>query len=159
MLWTLYSNLKNVLTFHRTLEEGDQIPEFQLKNQDGRLVKSSQMDKAIIFFYPRALTPGCTREACNFQNAYSNFEDLGWEIYGISTDNIKNQRAFHDAEDLEYDLLADPEGLICSKFGVIANSGMAKRITFIVKNGVVRKKFKQVDPDEHVEEVLNYLEK
>jgi len=157
MLLTLFSRLKNSFLPSGGIEEGDPLPEFQLENQDGRIVNSSEINDAIIFFYPRALTPGCTREACNFRDAFSHFEGLDMNIYGISTDNVKNQRAFYDSEDLNYYLLADPKGKVCSKFGVLARSGMAKRTTFVVKNGRIRKIFRKVNPEKHVEEVLESL--
>lgn len=157
MLSTLFSRIKGILPSN-TLEEGDPLPSFKLENQQGRLIRSSEIDDAVIFFFPRAMTPGCTREVCSFKDAFPHFDDLDIDVYGISTDTVKNQNAFHESEELNYDLLADPKGRACSKFGVLSRSGMAKRMTFVVKNGRIRKVFKNVNPDSHVEEVVDYLQ-
>lgn len=140
------------------LEEGDSLPDFEVKNQKGEELSSDSIGDAVIYFYPKADTSGCTTEACNFRDKIGSLNQAGIEVYGISTDNIKDQKAFHDKYDLNFDLLADENGKVADKFGVLQESGYAERTTFIVKNGEIEKVFRKVDPERHITEVIKYLE-
>jgi peroxiredoxin Q/BCP len=103
------------------LKIGEKLPEFQVENQDGNLVKSSDFKgkKLVIFFYPKANTPGCTAEACNLNENIEYLTKQGFTILGISADSVKNQKKFHTKFDFKYDLLADET----TKF--VKNSGLA----------------------------------
>ena len=96
------------------LKIGDTLPTFQLDNQDGNLVKSSDFKgkKLVVFFYPKANTPGCTAEACNLNENIEYLTKQGFTILGISADPVKNQKKFHDKFGFKYDLL----GEVYSKF-------------------------------------------
>lgn len=102
------------------LKIGDQLPEFELLNQDGHLVKSSGFKgkKLVVFFYPKANTPGCTAEACNLNENITHLTQQGFTILGISADPVKNQKKFHQKFGFTYDLLADENHEVCEKFGV-----------------------------------------
>ena len=102
------------------LKIGEKLPEFQVENQDGNLVKSSDFKgkKLVIFFYPKANTPGCTAEACNLNENIEFLTKQGFTIVGISADSVKLQKKFHTKFDFKYDLLADETHEICEKFGV-----------------------------------------
>lgn len=102
------------------LKIGDQLPEFELLNQDGHLVKSSGFKgkKLVVFFYPKANTPGCTAEACNLNENITHLTQQGFAILGISADPVKNQKKFHQKFGFTYDLLADENHEVCEKFGV-----------------------------------------
>lgn len=113
----------------------------------------------MIYFYPKADTPGCTTEACNFRDSISSLEGLELDVYGVSTDSVSDQKSFHEKNDLSFDLLADDEGLVSEKFGVLQDSGYAQRSTFVIMGGEVVKVFRKVDPDEHIDELIDYLEK
>jgi peroxiredoxin Q/BCP len=139
------------------IQEGEALPGFSAETQDGEEVSSEEIGDAIIYFYPKADTPGCTREACSFRGYIQKFDELDLEVYGVSTDSIEEQKTFAEKNDLNFDLLADPEGKVAEKFGVLQDSGFAERTTFLVKNGEVRKIFRKVDPEEHVEELTEYL--
>ena len=93
------------------LKLGDKAPNFSCKDQDGNVIELSDMigKKVIIFFYPKANTPGCTAEACNLNDNYMKFQSLGYEIIGISADNEKNQNKFSSKFNLKYSLLCDEE--------------------------------------------------
>lgn len=138
------------------LEKGDELPGFESENQDGEKVDSRDIEDAIIYFYPKASTPGCTTEACNFSDDLKKFEEMDMEVYGVSTDTVEDQKEFHKDQDLGFDLLADPEGKLSEKFGVL-DGGYAERTTFVIQGGKVEKVFRKVDPDGHVDELIDYL--
>lgn len=102
------------------LKIGDKLPDFQLENQDGNLVKPSDFKgrKLVIFFYPKANTPGCTAEACNLNENFEFLKKQGFQVVGISADSVKLQKKFHDKFVFQYDLLADENHEVCEKFGV-----------------------------------------
>ena len=102
------------------LQVGDALPEFEAQNQDGKIIKSSDFSgkKLVVFFYPKANTPGCTAEACNLNENYSLLQKQGFEVLGISADPVKNQKKFQEKFSFDYDLLADESKEICGKFGV-----------------------------------------
>ncbi|WKS95450.1 thioredoxin-dependent thiol peroxidase [Riemerella columbina] len=99
---------------------GDQLPTFQGLNQEGELVKSSDFkgQKLIIFFYPKANTPGCTAEACNLSDHYTELKKQGYALLGISADSVERQKKFHDKFHFPYDLIADESRAIIEQFGV-----------------------------------------
>lgn len=138
------------------LEEGDSVPEFEALNQDGEKVSSEDISNAVIYFYPKADTPGCTREACNFRDSISQLEEIDLQVFGVSTDSVNDQKAFYSMNNLNFDLLADTEGELANKFGVLSGS-IAERTTFVIRNKRIEQIFGKVDPDSHVEELLEQL--
>lgn len=102
------------------IEIGNKIPDFEGINQDGAMVKSSDFlgKKLVIFFYPKANTPGCTAEACNLNENYNHLKNNGYQILGISADSVEKQKKFHEKYGFQYDLIADENREIIEKFGV-----------------------------------------
>ncbi|KMQ71321.1 thioredoxin-dependent thiol peroxidase [Chryseobacterium koreense] len=102
------------------LKIGDQLPDFELQNQDGKTIKSSQLlgKKLVIFFYPKANTPTCTVEACNINDHISGLRKAGFQLLGISADSVKRQKNFHEKFGFKYDLLSDENHEVIEKFGV-----------------------------------------
>jgi len=146
------------------IEEGSQVPKFQLEDANGKLVKSSDFKgkKHAIYFYPRDFTPGCTTEADEFSKDYSKFKKAGIEIIGISKDDVSSHRKFCDKMNIPYILLSDIDTNVCKKFGVW---GLKKfmgrefmginRSTFLVDDkGKIFKVFPKVKPAGHSKEVL-----
>lgn len=146
------------------LKVGDQLPEFTGKNQDGKEVKSSEFKgkKLVVFFYPKASTPGCTTEACNLSDNFSKLKKEGYQLLGISADSVKRQKNFHTKYGFKYDLIADEERDIIEKFGVwqlkkfMGREFMGiVRTTFIFdENGVCTRVIDKVKTKQATEQIL-----
>ncbi len=102
------------------LNVGDQLPEFESVNQDGETVKSTDFSgkKLVLFFYPKANTPGCTAEACDLNDNISTLKKEGYQIVGMSGDSVSAQKKFHEKFGFQYPLIADESKEILEKFGV-----------------------------------------
>ena len=102
------------------LKVGDHLPEFKSVNQDGEPVRSSDYSgkKLVVFFYPKANTPGCTAEACDLNDNISILKEEGYQLLGVSADPMKNQKKFHEKFGFRYPLLADENREVIEKFGV-----------------------------------------
>jgi peroxiredoxin Q/BCP len=102
------------------LKVGDQLPQFEALNQDGETVKSQDFlgKKLVVFFYPKANTPGCTAEACDLNDNISLLVKEGFQILGVSADAVKAQKKFHEKFRFQYPLIADESREVCEKFGV-----------------------------------------
>ena len=148
-------------------QAGDIIEDFTLNDQDGNPVTLSSFDPkpVVLFFYPKADTPGCTIEACGFRDAIDKLKKAGVVVLGISRDTVKAQKKFAEKYDLNYPLLADPDQKICNYFDVIKQKTMygkpvtgIERTTYLIGPG--RKLlhiFPKVKPEGHAEEVLAYV--
>lgn len=102
------------------LQVGDQLPEFESVNQDGETIKSKDFigKKLVVFFYPKANTPGCTAEACDLNDHISTLKKEGYQIVGVSADSVTAQKKFHEKFGFQYPLIADESKEILEKFGV-----------------------------------------
>ena len=103
-----------------TLQIGDKAPDFQSINQDENAVSLSNFEgkKLVLFFYPKASTPGCTLEACNLSENYSRFVAQGYDVLGVSADSPKRQSNFKNKYEFPYDLLADEDKSVINAYGV-----------------------------------------
>ncbi|WP_144283124.1 thioredoxin-dependent thiol peroxidase [Chryseobacterium echinoideorum] len=102
------------------LKVGDQLPQFEGINQNGEPVKSEKLlgKKLVVFFYPKASTPGCTAEACSLRDHYSELKNQGYQLLGVSADSVKRQKSFSDKYELPFDVIADENHDVIEKFGV-----------------------------------------
>jgi peroxiredoxin Q/BCP len=151
------------------MQPGDFIEDFTLPDQDGTPVTLSQFagSPVVLFFYPKADTPGCTIEACGFRDHFAKLKKAGVVVLGISRDTVKAQKKFADKYDLTYPLLADADQTICNRFGVIKEKSMyGKKVTGIERTTYVIgpdqkliHEFNKVKPEGHAEEVLALLKK
>ena len=147
-----------------TLEAGDKAPDFKAEDQDGNEVQLSDFkgNKLVLFFYPKASTPGCTAEACNLSDNYEKFQDQGYEILGVSADSKKRQQNFKKKYDFPYPLLADEDKTVINAFGVWGpKKFMGKeyegihRTTFIIdEEGKIADVIKKVKTKEHTAQIL-----
>ena len=151
-----------------TLEKGDKLPNFVLKDQNGIEHKSTDYlgKKIIIFFYPRANTPGCTAEVCDLRDNYELLKVKGYNLIGVSGDNEKNQLKFHQKFELPFPLLADVDKELIKSFGVWGKKKfMGKefmgliRSTFLLKKNNIIKEWRNVRVNGHAEEIYNFLKK
>jgi peroxiredoxin Q/BCP len=155
------------------MQPNDLVEDFTLQNQDGESVSLSQFkDKPVVlFFYPRADTPGCTIEACGFRDTFKKLQKAGAVILGISRDTVKAQKKFKDKYDLPYDLLADPDMVLIKRYDLLKEKSMygkkvtgVERTTLIIgadkgKGQRLLHVYPKVTPAGHAEEVLALLEK
>jgi len=146
------------------IHEGENVPSFELKDEEGIMVKSSDLKgkKHVIYFYPKDFTPGCTTEADEFSKDYKKFQNKGVEIIGISPDDVDSHKRFCDKMSIPYTLLADTDHKVSEKFGVWGKKKFmgreymgVNRSTFLVdENGKIFKTFPKVKPKGHSQEIL-----
>ena len=105
-----------------TLKVGDKVPSFSVTDQDGNVISSDQLigNKSIVFFYPKANTPGCTAEACNLRDHYAELQKEGYTLYGVSADSEKKQKNFANKFELPFPLLADEKHEVLNAFGAVS---------------------------------------
>jgi len=144
----------------------DRIPEFTLLNQDGIEINSSELigdQHLILFFYPKASTPGCTKEACKFRDEFADFEQANARVVGISTDSPKAQKAWAKKNNLQFTLLCDKNQQVRKQFGIKGSlfGLIPGRVTYIIdKSGMIQHIFSsQMNYEQHVVEALAALKK
>lgn len=149
------------------IEPGQKAPDFELPDQDGELVKLSQLrgQPVVVYFYPKADTPGCTTQACGVREHRADYAKAGARVLGISPDPVKKVKKFHDKQSLDFTLLADEDHAVAEAYGVWVEKSMYGRIywgnertTFIVgPDGKVAEVLRKVKPAEHDALVLAAL--
>ncbi len=148
------------------LKEGSKAPDFTLPDDAGQKVKLSQFaDRTVVlYFYPRADTPGCTKEACSFRDHHAEILARGAVVLGVSPDQPAALAKFKQKYSLPFPLLADPEHKIAEKYGVWVEKNMygkktmgIERSTFVIHHGKVARVFRKVKVDGHTAQVLETL--
>jgi thioredoxin-dependent peroxiredoxin len=120
------------------MQKGDQAPDFELPDEDGKPRKLSELAASgpvVLFFYPAAMTYGCTKESCHFRDMKAEFEAVGAQRVGISADQVEKQKQFSDKHAFDYPLLSDPDGTVATQFGVrrgFTKLSPTKRATFVI---------------------------
>ncbi len=155
-----------VVNLHKKemLKVGDQLPIFEGVNQNEEPIKSSDYKnkKLVVFFYPKASTPGCTAEVCNLRDNYSVLKSKGFQLLGVSADTSKRQHNFLTKNELPFDLLADTEHDVINKFGVwqlkkfMGREFMGiVRATFVFdENGICTQVIDKVKTKDHAAQLL-----
>ena len=141
------------------IESGQTAPDFELPDQDGSPVKLSDLrgQPVVVYFYPKADTPGCTTQACGVRDHRADYAKAGARVLGISPDPVKKVKKFHDKQSLDFTLLADEDHAVAEAYGVWAQKSMYgrtywgnERTTFIVApDGKVAEVLRKVKPAEH----------
>ena len=148
----------------KPLKVGEKVSSFTVNDHLGNphSLEQYQGSKVVVFFYPKASTPGCTAEACDLRDHYKELKDAGYVLLGVSADTEKKQKAFVDKFDFPFPLLADTEKAIIEAFGVWGpKKFMGKeydgihRMTFILdENGIVERVMDKVKTKEHASQIL-----
>ena len=146
------------------LQEGDDAPDFVVKDQNGDDVKLSDLlgKKVVLYFYPRDNTPGCTKEACSLRDDFSTFEEKGIKILGVSTDDEKSHQKFISKYELPFPLLADTNHAVADAYGSYGEkkfmgkiyNGVLRKTFLIDETGKIVKIFKKVKVADHAAEIL-----
>ncbi|GGG45711.1 thioredoxin-dependent thiol peroxidase [Bizionia arctica] len=146
------------------LKPGDKAPDFKANDQDGNSISLGNFKgkKLVLFFYPKASTPGCTAEACNLSDNYTKFQKAGYEILGVSADSEKRQTNFKNKYKFPYPLLADEDKKVIEAYGVWGpKKFMGKeydgihRTTFIIdEKGIIEEVISKVKTKEHTDQIL-----
>ena len=151
----------------RTLKVGENAPHFTLLNQNNEAVSLTQFQgkKVLVYFYPKALTPGCTTQACGLRDSKAELENLGVVILGISPDSPKKLAQFIEKKELNFTLLSDEEHLVAEQFGVWGEKKFMgrtfdgiHRISFLIdEQGKIAQVFDKFKTTDHHQVVLVYL--
>jgi peroxiredoxin Q/BCP len=149
-------------------QEKTKAPDFSLPDAEGKIFNLSEnLDKPLVlYFYPRDDTPGCTTEACNFRDDYSQYQARGIQIVGISPDNEKSHAKFSQKYQLPFRILSDADHKVCDLYGVWGRKKSmgreyegVKRTTFLLnRDGIIEKIFYGVKPATHSAEILNHYQ-
>ena len=149
------------------LQPGDKAPAFNLTDQHGNDIRLSSFKgrKVLVYFYPKADTPGCTTQACGIRDRGGEYADAGATVLGVSPDPVKAVKKFHDKQSLNFTLLADEDHQVAEQYGVWAEKSMygktywaALRATFVLaEEGVGRHVIPKASPKTHDDEVLAAL--
>lgn len=149
------------------VQPGDKAPDFALPDQDGREVKLGDFagQMLVLYFYPKAETPGCTTQACGVRDHLPDYADAGAVVLGVSPDPVAKVKRFHDNQGLNFSLLADEGHAVADAYGVWVEKSMYgkkyfgnERTTFVIgSDGVVVSVLRKVKPAEHDERVLAAL--
>ena len=146
------------------LKEGDMIPEFQVRDQDGNTVKQKDFEgkRIVLYFYPKDSTPGCTAEACNLRDNYAALRAAGYEIYGVSKDSTASHGRFIEKNALPFTLLSDPSTEMLQAFGAWGEKklygkvsmGTLRKTFIIAADGTIERIIDKVDTKNHTEQIL-----
>jgi peroxiredoxin Q/BCP len=149
------------------IEAGDAAPDFELPDQDGRPVrlKDFRGQRVVVYFYPKADTPGCTTQACGVRDRKADYAQAGAVVLGVSPDPVAKVQKFHEKYSLDFPLLADEDHGVAEAYGVWVEKSMCgrkyfgnERTTFVVDSeGKIAEVLRKVKPAEHDEQVLAAL--
>ena len=140
---------------------GAKLPQVSQKNQEGVSITLTEVGASgwlLVYFYPKADTPGCTKQACSLRDAFATLTEKGVKVFGVSTDSPKAQKAFRQKYRLPFDLLADEDSTIVKAFGVPTTLGFAKRQAFLFKDGVLAWIDLSASTEEQAADVLKFIE-
>jgi peroxiredoxin Q/BCP len=150
------------------LKVGESAPSFELKNQDGQVVKLNDFkgQNVVIYFYPKAMTPGCTVQACGLRDAKEQLHHHNIKIFGVSADPVSSLKKFQEKENLNFDLLSDESHSMIKAYGAWGlKQFMGKefmgllRISYLLdKEGKVAAVFSKVDTKTHAQDILNFYQ-
>lgn len=149
------------------LQPGDQAPEISLQNQDGQLLSGADLfsKNTVLYFFPSAGTPGCTKEAADFQDHVDEFLSHGYQIVGVSPDSVDRLKNFEDSHELTFTLLSDPDLLAHKAFGAFGDKSIFGRLyrgvlrsTIVIEaGGTVKEALYNVRATGHIPKLLKLI--
>ncbi|MCI1945203.1 thioredoxin-dependent thiol peroxidase [Clostridium luticellarii] len=149
------------------IELDKKAPDFSLTGSDKKNHKLSDYlgKKVILYFYPKDNTPGCSKEACSFRDNMESINNLNAVILGVSRDSLDSHDKFIDKLNIPFILLSDSEEKVCNLYGVLKEKNMfgkkkigIERSTFVIdENGIIKKIFRKVKVDGHIDAIMNFL--
>ena len=143
------------------LKLGDPIPAVTSTDQDGKSVDLAQVAKtgyALVYFYPKAMSPGCTAQACSLRDSYTELQQKGVKVFGVSLDSVEAQKAFEEKEHLPFQLLSDTDRKVTSAFGVpLMKDAFATRQAYLFKDGKLVWLDTKASTDKQAQDVLAAL--
>lgn len=141
MLVTIMGLLTSLIGYANPLQKGAEVPNLKPLNEKGAKIDLAAELKSgfgLVYFYPKADTPGCTAQACSLRDAYEQLTEIGMKIYGVSRDKPEAQLAFRKKYNLPFSLIADVDGKVCDAFGVPVRAGtFPARQAFLFKDGML----------------------
>lgn len=138
------------------LPVGSRVPDLSEKDQNGVEVRLREEVPTLVYFYPRAGTPGCTKEACAFRDAWERYRAAGLRVVGVSTDGVEDQAEFAKQHEIPFSFVSDPDHVWSGAFGVGSFVGFDARVSFLIDaQGKVVRVYNDVDPGVHAKEVLD----
>ena len=148
----------------KTLKQGDAVPNFSAKDEQGNTISLSDYKgkKLVVFFYPKASTPGCTVEACNLRDNYKALQEEGFELMGVSADSAKRQANFKNKYEFPFPLLADEDKTVINAFGVWGPKkfmgreydGIHRKTFIIDEKGIVERVIDKVKTKDHAAQIF-----
>ncbi|UPM44987.1 thioredoxin-dependent thiol peroxidase [Halocatena salina] len=149
------------------LDAGQKAPAFTLPNHEGETVRLSDYDgqHVVLYFYPQADTPGCTREACSFRDAWHRFEEQEVTVIGVSDDSLEDIKAFKEKYDLPFELLSDEDGEVATAYESYGTTSVEsetrdiiRRNTYVIdETGVIKRVYEDVSPNSHAQKIIDDL--
>lgn len=149
------------------LSSGDSAPEFELESDDGETValEDFEGERLVLYFYPHDMTPGCTTEACDFRDNLEEFHAAGWNVVGISPDDLESHGEFRDKYDLNFPLLSDAEHEVADRYGVWREKhdfgrtyeGVVRSTFLIDADGTIVDIYDEVRATGHVSRLIDNL--
>lgn len=143
------------------LEIGDPAPAVQTVDHDGKplnLGDAYARGMTLVYFYPKADTPGCTKQACSIRDGYAKLREAGIQVFGVSHDTVKEQKAFRDKNKLPFTLVADTDRKVSAAFGVPSRGEYAARQAFLIKDGKIVWRDFDASTTEQAADVLRAVE-
>jgi peroxiredoxin Q/BCP len=135
-----------------------EFPDVELEVHTGGRVSPARVPKAVVYFFPKAFTQGCTRETIRFNELYPRFREKGYEVFGVSTDGVETLKKFAEKYKVQFKLLSDKDGKLASQLGILRPTGTAERVTYILNDGKVVQILRGLrSAEEHADKALELI--
>jgi len=135
-----------------------EFPDVELEAHTGEKISPARVPRAVVYFFPKAFTQGCTRETIRFNELYPRFRERGYEVFGVSTDGVETLKKFAEKYKVQFKLLSDKDGRLASQLGILRPTGTAERVTYILNDGKVVQILRGLrSADEHADRALELI--